>query len=285
MLILDFDGTLTDAEAEGRPFRVGYLQDLATIVGQPVAEVTALCDRFTDEMMSDRDSHGWMFDGYLVAPAAVDPYLRVMPVARMLLDHFGVLPDESTRSRLLDGILYKYNYPKSAICFRPGAYEFLSAREGSPTWIITNSATDPVREKVRQLAVQAGAPGSLDWLVERVHGFGKKYVIDPSFDLLPESMELAGLARPILLRRKRYCELLETLRAEASCRWSDVVVVGDIFELDLCVPLHFGARVGLLANDFTPPYEQAYLRGHERGAVLHSLAEAGSWVESSAASC
>ena len=278
MLILDFDGTLTDAEAEGLPFRVGYLQDLATIVGQPLEEVTALCDRFTEAMMAERDQHGWMFDGYLVAPAAVDPYLRVMPVARMLLDHFGAIPDESTRSRLLDGILYKYNYPKSDISFREGAYSFLSAREGTDTWIVTNSATDPVREKVRELARQAEAPGSLDWLVERVHGFGKKYVIDSSFDRLPESMELPGLARPVLLRRKRYFDLLESLRAEAGCAWSDVAVVGDIFELDLCVPLHMGGRVGLLVNDFTPPYEQAYLDAHERGEVLHSLAAAGEWV-------
>ena len=278
MLIQDFDGTLTDAEAEGRPFRSGYLQDLATIVGAPAEEVGELFDRLTDEVMSDRDRHGWVFDGHLVAPASVDPYLRVMPVARMLLDHYGVLPNESTRSRLLDGILYKYNYPKSKICFRPGAYEFLSERRGSDTWIVTNSATDPVRNKVRDLAVQAGAQGSLDWLVERVHGFGKKYVIDPTFTALPESTVLPGLDRPVLLRRRRYCELLETLRAEAGCDWSDVVVVGDIYELDLCVPLHLGARVGLMVNEFTPPYETAYLGAHERARLLHSLAEAGEWL-------
>jgi len=278
MLILDFDGTLTDAEEEGRPFRIGYLQDLATIVGRPIDEVTELCAEFTESMMADRDRHGWMFDGDLVAPASVDPYLRVMPVARMLLDHFDAIPAESTRSRLLDGILYKYNYPKSNICFRPGAYEFLAAREGTDTWIVTNSATDPVRNKVSELARQAGVPGSLDWLVERVFGFGKKYVIEADFDALPESMELPGLSRPVLLRRKRYYELLDRLRGEAGCSWSDVVVVGDIFELDLCVPLHMGGRVGLLANEFTPPYEQSYLQAHDRGAVLHSLAEAADWI-------
>ena len=32
MLILDFDGTLTDAEEEGRPFREGYLKDLTALV-------------------------------------------------------------------------------------------------------------------------------------------------------------------------------------------------------------------------------------------------------------
>jgi len=143
---------------------------------------------------------------------------------------------------------------------------------------VTNSATDPVRAKVAELARQAGAPGSLDWLVERVYGFGKKYVIDSGFSSLPESMELPGLGRPVLLRRKRYYELLDTLRTEVGCSWEDVVVIGDIFELDLCVPLHMGGRVGLLANEFTPPYEQAYLNSHDRGAVLHSLEEAADWI-------
>ena len=34
VLCLDFDGTMTDAEAEGRPFRDGYLEDLCLLVGK-----------------------------------------------------------------------------------------------------------------------------------------------------------------------------------------------------------------------------------------------------------
>ena len=278
MLILDFDGTLTDAEAEGLPFRASYLADLATIAGAEFGEVEVLAEGFTADVMEDRERHGWVFDGLVVAPAAVDPYLRIMPVARMILDHYGVLPDEGTRSRLLDGILYKYNYPKSRTCFRDGALDFLLSRQGTSTWIVTNSATDPVRDKVRALSATAPDPAALEWLVERVHGFGKKYVIDSNFSDLPDSMELPGLDRPVLLRRRRYFEVLDALRSEAGCGWSDVWVVGDIFELDLALPLQLGARVGLVVNEFTPPYEQAFLAAHERGRLLHSLAEAKEWV-------
>ena len=35
LLILDFDGTMTDAEAEGTPYREGYLGDLAIPPGSP----------------------------------------------------------------------------------------------------------------------------------------------------------------------------------------------------------------------------------------------------------
>lgn len=34
VLVLDFDGTMTDAEVEGRPYRQGCLEDLAVLCGK-----------------------------------------------------------------------------------------------------------------------------------------------------------------------------------------------------------------------------------------------------------
>jgi hypothetical protein len=104
--------------------------------------------------------------------------------------------------------------------------------------------------------------------VNRVHGTAKKYYLDDDFDLVPESMELKGLPRPVLLRRQKYYAVLELLLRDESMDWSQLVVVGDIFELDLSLPLALGARVGLLSNPFTPTYEKDFLEGHPRGAVL-----------------
>ena len=74
-------------------------------------------------------------------------------------------------------------------------------------------------------------------------------------------------------------ETLETLRAEAGADWSDLTVVGDIFELDLVVPLVLGARVILLASEHTPAYELDYLEAHPRGQVVRSLREAHALLE------
>jgi hypothetical protein len=52
-----------------------------------------------------------------------------------------------------------------------------------------------------------------------------------------------------------------------------MVVVGDIFELDLALPLALGARVGLATGARTPPYEVAFVENHPRGRVLTSLHE------------
>jgi hypothetical protein len=189
-------------------------------------------------------------------------------VARKLMDRAGVFLNIEDITRLLDGILYKYNYGKTLNCFREGARPVLESLEGTATYVVTNSHTIPVKEKLRSLGQHPDGSCSLEWLVNRVHGTAKKYYLDDDFDLVPESMELKGLPRPVLLRRQKYYAVLELLLRDESMDWSQLVVVGDIFELDLSLPLALGARVGLLSNPFTPTYEKDFLEGHPRGAVL-----------------
>jgi len=263
MLVLDFDGTMTDAEAEGGPYREGYLADLAVLCGADLDEVLGLAVGFEEEVAADPDRYGWVFGGHIVAPAIVDPYLRVMPVARKVLDHFGVFTSVVERDRLLDGILYKYNYPKTRNVFRDGAGELLAGFEGQPVYIVTNSHTDAVQAKVTTLGQ--------DWLVPRVFGRAKKYVLDAGFTDVPESIELPGLSRPVLLRRRLYFEVLSMLLDREDADWSELTVVGDIFELDLCLPWALGARVGLVVNRFTPTYEKAFLEADERGFLVEDI--------------
>ena len=278
LLILDFDGTMTDAEREGIPFRQGYLEDIAALCDRPVDEVLAMAEGFEAQVAADKGAYGWLFNGRIVAPAAVDPYLRIMPVARMVLDAAGVFSNEPERTRLLDAVLYKYNYQKTGIVFREGARELLCAlaeMDGVEAYVVTNSHTDPVRHKI---SVLGGPGGELDWLAARVHGRAKKYVIDDSFDAVPAELEVPGLARPVLLRRRHYADVREDLRARHGVAWPDVRVVGDIFELDLSLPIQLGAHVALVRNTFTPAYERDYLTSHPRGAVLDGLSDVAAWV-------
>lgn len=270
VLILDFDGTMTDAEIEGKPFRTGYLQDIATLTGLSNDDVFALAKRFEGDVSANPDAHGWVYNGHIVAPATVDPYLRMMPVARMIFDHCGAFANEQDRTRLCDGILYKYNYTKTQMAFREGAGDVLRSLTGTRTYIVTNSHTEPVREKVQALDT---GDGGLAWLVERVFGRAKKYVIDDDFAAVPATMQIPGLARPVLLRRRLYCEVIQALLDDNGVAWDDLLVVGDIFELDLALPLALGARVGLVVNQFTPAYERAFVDSHERGTLVDSLAD------------
>jgi FMN phosphatase YigB (HAD superfamily) len=274
VLCLDFDGTMTDAEAEGRPFRDGYLEDLCLLVGRKPGdpEVLEIAETTEAEIAAAPHNHPFLWMGRAVAPATVDPYLRMVPIAHRILDRYGVMPDASDRGRLLGSVLYKYNYAKTLghPVFRAGAGEVLRALGGSPTWIVTNSDTHAVAGKVATLDREA--PG-VAWLTSRVRGFARKFDVDDAWAAAPDSMALPGLDRAVLLRRRAYFEILKTVLDEAGKTFEDLVVVGDIFELDLAMPLALGARVGLVVGPRTPEYERAFVTAHPRAALIEDLSQ------------
>jgi hypothetical protein len=271
-LVLDFDGTMTDAEAEGRPFREGYLEDLALLTGASLADVTAIADEVEDELAKAPASHPFLWMGRPVAPATVDPYLRMVPVAHRILDRYDAVPSHTDRGRLLGSILYKYNYAKTLghPVFRPGAGEMLAKLGGTPTWIVTNSDTHAVAGKVA--ALDREAPG-VAWLTSRVRGFARKFDVDDAWLGAPSELTIPGLERNVLLRRRAYYEILADVVKEAGSSFNELVVVGDIFELDLALPLSLGARVGLVTSSRTPAYERAFVTAHPRAALIEDLSQ------------
>jgi hypothetical protein len=274
VLVLDFDGTMTDAEAEGRPFRDGYLEDLALLVGRKPgdAEILALADTVEDELAHAPASHPFVWLGRAVAPATVDPYLRMVPIAHRVLDRFGAIASATDRARLLSTVLYKYNYAKTLgrPVFRAGAADVLRELDGSPTWIVTNSDTHAVAGKLA--ALDRERPG-VTWLTSRVRGFARKFDVDDSWTGAPAELAVPGLERPVLLRRRAYHDTLRSVLDEAGVRWDQLVVVGDIFELDLAMPLALGARVGLVESPRTPDYERAFVESHPRGRLIQQLTQ------------
>jgi hypothetical protein len=274
VLVLDFDGTMTDAEAEGRPFRDGYLEDLATLVGRSPgdAEVLAIAEEVEAELASSPASHPFLWMGRAVAPATVDPYLRMVPIAHRIFDRFQVMPSAIDRGRLLGNVLYKYNYAKTLgrPVFRPGAGDALRALGGTETWIVTNSDTHAVAGKVSALdQTTAGVA----WLTPRVRGHARKFDVEDSWTGAEAEMPLPGLDRPVLLRRRAYHDILKAIVDSVGATFADLVVVGDIFELDLAMPLSLGARVGLVATARTPPYERAFVEAHPRARIIDALSE------------
>ncbi len=273
-LVLDFDGTMTDAEAEGRPFRDGYLEDLALLVGAKVGDpdIALIADEVEAEIASAPASYPFLWMGRAVAPATVDPYLRMVPIAHRILDRYGVIPDATDRGRLLGSVLYKYNYAKTLghPVFRAGAGEMLASLGGTPTWIVTNSDTHAVAGKVA--ALDREAPG-VAWLTSRVRGFARKFDVDDAWSDAPSELALPGLERAVLLRRRQYFEILRDVLAEAGSSFEELVVIGDIFELDLAMPLALGARVGLVTSPRTPDYERAFVTSHPRATLIEDLSQ------------
>jgi hypothetical protein len=265
---------MTDAESEGRPFREGYLEDLCCLVGRPIGdpEVLAIADQVDAELIAAPASHPFLWMGRAVAPATVDPYLRMVPIAHRILDKFGVMPSAVERGRLLGSVLYKYNYAKTLgrPVFRDGAGEVLCKLASTETYVVTNSDTHAVAGKIA--ALDKDSPGVMS-LAARVRGHARKFDVDDDWSDIDAELALPGLARPVLLRRRRYYDIMKSVLETSGASFADLVVVGDIFELDLAMPLALGARVGLVVSPHTPAYERAYVSAHPRGRVIDHLSE------------
>ena len=280
VLVLDFDGTMTDAEREGAPFVAGYLDDLAVLAGarepQPRARLDVIAATLDAAMLAAPADHGYPWNGKLVAPASVDPYLRMVPVANAILDEFRAFTDPIDRARLHQ-ILFRYNYGKTRAqpCFRDGALDFLRSLAGTETYVVTNADTEAVQDKIATLD---GGHGALDWLIPRVHGYAQKFEIDDTWADGPADLDIPGLGRPVLARRRRYHDRLRGVLDGAGANWSELTVFGDIFELDLAMPMAMGARVGLAANPRTPIYERDYVAASPRGRVIDRLADVAAFA-------
>lgn len=278
MIVFDFDGTLTDAEAEGAPFVRGYIEDIARLVGKAPDDPT-IATHAADviaQIVADPSRHAFMWGGHAVAPASVDPYLRMALVADVIFDRHQAFMTPRDREPLLRSVLYRYNYEKTRSVFRPGARALLAGLSGQRVHVVTNSGTAHVRGKISELDANTG---DVAWLAEHVIGDAGKFIVEPEFAALPASLTIPGLERPILLRRRSYYDVLSRVLASEGSTFGDLTVVGDIFELDLAMPLAMGARVILMKNHATPPYEAAYVASHPNGRVAETLAEAGAILQ------
>lgn len=275
VVIFDFDGTATLAEEEGRPFVSGFLEDISSLTGKPLTEIFQLAEKIENEVMNDPANYGWEYQGNIVAPAVVDPYLRTRPIATKILQQFG-FSNHGVILRLLD-LLFKYNYPKTKIVFKPNAGYVFNALKDLHVYIVTNVSIDPLKNKIKALIDQSHF--DLRWLNRALIGSAKKYVIDNGFDLVPQDLSIPGLeTRKILLRRKHYFEALDKLRQKHSAQWPEFYVIGDIFELDLSLPYILGAKIGLVVNKYTPQYEIDFVRNCGQGAIITELMQIPDFV-------
>ncbi len=268
-IVLDFDGTFTDVEREAVPYVAAYRAELARRYGDVV-------EAHWDEVWAriGRDPEcGWKVGGFVVAPAASDPYIRSTVTAETILVEQGLEPDAEARRRLL-GALYRTHYRQAGVVFRPDARATLERLLQGPwrLFVVSNSETDAVREKLQRL----GATG-LQRLT--VLGGARKYVVAPAapsdarFEALPERLGVEGLRRPLYPRRGHYYGVLRTIWQETDSEPEQTLVCGDIYELDLLLPGCLGAQVHLLARATTPDFERRAVEALHGGRVGERLQE------------
>lgn len=259
-VVLDYDCTLTVPEDLSRKFKRGYLGELAKIVGQPVKILEQKARDIEKHMRQHPEWYDWMYNGLAVSSMVGDPSLRFIAIVKEIMASY---PSDIEDVERFQHELFWRHYPNN-VRLRPGVHHLLSQTNPSP-FIVTNSPIERVRDKLsKKLSTTT---------LERLQLMGEagKQWVDESFDRVESELRISGLDRPVLLKRRRYFEALSGILEIRGIDWSNLVVVGDNFEMDLSLPVALGAHAVLIASDFTPKWEVEYVQNHLRGRVITSL--------------
>jgi len=272
LVVLDFDGTLTDVDKEAVSFVDGYKNDLVKDLGIRRFKLEDLWNEAESIVDNNQASYGWKVDGKIVAPAYADPFIHSDSVAAVLMDKAGMYLTEEERQAAL-GRYFQSNYEKTTTVFKKETDKFLSAiKKKFEVFIVTNSRTHMVTRKIKQLPTDhSGIP---------VLGSAKKYLLSPEWKEVPESVEKEGFGRPLFLRRQQYWNVLSGIMSEQGARPENVAVVGDIYELDLLLPEHKGMNIILTTRESTPKFEVEAVRTSSLGYAAKTLTEVLAHLES-----
>jgi len=258
-MILDFDGTLADAEIEGRSFKEHFLEESARKLAMPLQSLKILYGRAEHKVKQDH-TRAWVYQGVAVCTAS-DPYILPQVVMEDVLNYLASgktrIPHDTDALQDLNKLLYDlfvYAYANKETAFREGAEAtkgFLDALlPKHPAVIVSNSSTARITERLALLGDYTRMP---------LVGGASKFSIDHSFSETPEDVLLPGFGRPVLLRRKSYYDVLHGLQ-KTGFKPRNTLVLGGNYELDLALPELLGYRVMLMQTSFTPEHEMRYMQ-------------------------
>lgn len=269
-VIFDFDGTLTDPDSAAARFRSTFFES----VGLHSSVAADRWRRALEAIDATTIEPDVSLDGVAVARSDADPWLLATGVARAALAAAGVGP-EAIEAAIREG--FHRAYASSPCAFRPGVGALLDGLARRCTLaVVSNSPPDRVRARLAESGADAK---TLDALL--VVGGAQKFALIASESAhgsqwrraIGASRVWEGAPRPVALGRGRYLDAIAAVCAQAACTPGELVVCGDVFELDLAVPIALGARACMVAHSGARPWERTAVERHG-GAVFIDRAPA-----------
>ncbi len=266
LVVLDFDGTVTEVDKEATSAVDGWRTDIGNELELSTSEIEKEWLGAQIRIEAEPAKYGWVMGNKIVAPAYADPLVMARTISELLFDQFGVYLDRPERENILQNRFFKDNYAKTGTVFKNGADHFLKeVCNKFDVCIVTNSGTGSVVKKIAQLPTK--------YPTIPIHGDAKKYILDLEWKEVPESVERAGYGRSLFLQRRMYAVVLSGLMADRELKPEQVAVVGDIYELDLLLPEHQGMQIVLTPRESTPAFEVEAVRTCPRGYAARNLPE------------
>ncbi|MFT3693350.1 MAG: HAD family hydrolase [Kofleriaceae bacterium] len=272
-VILDFDGTCTQIEK----IQERFIENYRFGVGAKADD----WDRALKTVRKAAPTAGWtLFDAPSTAPANADPYILTFEAAR-LLQREGAIG-------AIDPMLFGKAYALNQAPFRPELVEVLVGllKKKINVAFVSNSSTDKVSARLDELMVKHAAER------KKIHVIGNaaKMMVGElplgstvgddaraKFEALAPSIAVKGVNRPIYQRRASYmkaiCDVFTEYKA-TGFPIDELLVCGDIWELDLAMPKALGAHVHLITRSKpfdTNKYELAQMGKGESSPNLKAL--------------
>jgi len=280
LVVLDFDGTLTRVNDEAVPYARHYKISVARALGMDMTSLSSLWNQTRRQLMLD-PTKGWEENGVVdgnprkmvVAPMTADPLVESRAIARHILESRRYVNPEGKNVSDFQDELFKRHYHRCLKLFKPDAKSFVERLMSlfEHVLIVTNSGTNAVREKLSMLGLAALPEGI-------VRGDAKKYKPHWQDELsklngnIPPFISIDGFDREVLLRRGFYGKVLLGLLQEFDIAPENVLVVGDIPELDLCLPAQLGMHTMLVAGKNTQDFERRLVLA-QNGEIVNTLTE------------
>jgi FMN phosphatase YigB (HAD superfamily) len=252
-VVFDFDGTLTDPRPTAALFAerfYGYLLD-----ARPDAR--ALVDR---HLRDERGAPELWSNDVIVARGTADPWLGTTSVARAALTELLGSKDNSAVEALVSTAFHRA-YDEVSAPFRDGVSALFGALIDRS--ISVNVVSNSPRDRVLARLVTAGLSDAQLVRVTVVGGAQKFVVAAAEHERAKRWLSNAGeeqtfdsAPRVVTLRRGRYLDVIASICDRVGCDGDELSVCGDVFELDLAVPLSIGARVCMVAHEGALPWEE-----------------------------
>ncbi len=249
-VLLDFDGTLTAPEHVTAAFLADYRADLLEVIGEAHAE---LWDRTLTALLTASPRLAWMLDGYEACPIAADPYILASSVAVRVLASL----DRADELRSLPQDLYARHYARHPAPFRPEVMDVFASlyATGATLAIISNATTGKIEARLDEYLGNTPLRRAV-----RVIGGARKYSVRPAtresparaaFEALPDILPVdspaaVALGRPTWLRRGAFFDALADVWGADARGPASTLFCGDIWELDLALPVALGCSVHLI---------------------------------------
>lgn len=284
-LVSDFDGVWTNPIPEASAIRQLMIQRLAQAANLSEARVADTFALIEQEFVNNPFQYGWMFEGQITAFAAEDMYGRNHAVAHALWVGIPSVADgeilqaaiaqvAGDADRLANSCFgdARAQYRETTKAFLvPAAAQVVATlrAQGHRVTIVSNSKTDHI--------VDLFEAAQIDMTDIEILGGARKFHLGET-PSLPKTY-LWGEAN-VSLQRPYYLEILERLQPDA--------VIGDVFSLDLALPLYLAQegsrpawhkfRAGLIQQPYTPQWASV-----QSGVTLLSgLSEVPTWLEQGA---